>query len=132
MKPSEFHKNVHHEALSEAIREAEMKTTGCIRLAISPRHVDDAVQAAQSEFLKLGLQHSPGRNGVLIFVAPRSRRFAVIGDQAVHACCGDEFWREMTRVMGQDFQRGDFAGGLTRGVKRAGELLATHFPRTKA
>ncbi len=131
MKPSDFHRNIRHEAIAEAIRKAEAKTTGCIRLVVSPRHVDDVVQMAQAEFFKLGMDRSPGRNGVLIFVAPRSRRFAVIGDQAVHALCGDRFWQELTLVMSQYFQRGDFSGGLAHGLECAGELMAQHFQRPK-
>ena len=131
MKPSDFHRNIRHEAVAEAIRQAESKTTCCIRLVVSPRHVDDVVQMAQAEFFKLGMDRSPGRNGVLIFVAPRSRKFAVIGDQAVHALCGDRFWQELTLVMSQYFQRGDFSGGLAHGVECAGELMAQYFPRTK-
>jgi uncharacterized membrane protein len=69
------------------------------------------------------------RNAVLIFVAPRSRTFAAIGDEAVHARCGDDFWRELADAMTAYFKRGDFTEGLVHGISRAGELLAAHFPR---
>jgi uncharacterized membrane protein len=81
---------LHHDGIVEAIRDAEQKTTGVIHISISPRRVDDAVAAAQSEFLRLGLNQSKEHNGVLIFVAPRSRKFAVIGGEAVHAKCRDQ------------------------------------------
>ena len=51
---------------------------------------------------------SPLRNGVLIFVAPRSRRFAIIGDQGVHEKCGESFWQELADAMSQFFKKGDF------------------------
>jgi uncharacterized membrane protein len=96
---------------------------------ISPKHVDDAVATAQKEFLRLGLDKSSEKNGVLIFVAPRSKKFAVIGDEAVHAKCGDTFWRELAEAMSSYFRKGDFSGGIAHGVQKAGDLLAAHFPK---
>ena len=95
MHPRKFSKHVQHDRIVAAIHEAEHKTSGQIRVSISPNHVEEPVVAAQAEFLRLGMEKTPERNGVLIFVAPRSHKFAVIGDEAVHAKCGDEFWRKL-------------------------------------
>ncbi len=129
MHPKTFAKHLQHDAIVAAIREAEQKTSGEIRVSISPKHVDDAVVAAQAEFLRLGLNQSPERNSVLIFVAPRAHKFAVIGDEAVHAKCGDEFWRQLADAMAGYFRKSEFTPGLLHGVQKAGELLAEHFPR---
>jgi ABC-type transporter Mla maintaining outer membrane lipid asymmetry ATPase subunit MlaF len=72
---------------------------------------------------------SPERNGVLIFVAPRTRKFAVIGDAGVHAKCGDVFWQELAQAMTGYFRKSEFTEGIAHGVRKAGELLAEHFPR---
>ena len=66
---------------------------------------------------------------MLIFVAPRSRTFAVIGDEAIHAKCGNSFWSDLSAAMTGHFKRGDFTDGIVQGIDRAGELLAGHFPR---
>jgi uncharacterized membrane protein len=66
---------------------------------------------------------------VLIFVTPRSRKFAVIGDAGVHAKCGDAFWQELAQAMTGHFRKSEFTEGITHGVSKAGELLAEHFPR---
>src|ERR1039458_4240656 len=63
------------------------------------------------------------------FVAPRAHKFAVIGDEAVHAKCGDEFWRQLADAMAGYFRRSEFTPGIIHGVQKAGELLAEHFPR---
>jgi uncharacterized membrane protein len=68
------------------------------------------------------------RNGVLIFVAPRARKFAVIGDAGVHARCGDSFWTELAGEMTGHFRRADFTSGIVHGIRKAGQLLAQHFP----
>jgi uncharacterized membrane protein len=129
MHPRTFSKQLHHENIVTAIREAEQKTSGEIRVLISHKHVDDAVVTAQKEFIRLGLDQSAERNGVLIFVAPRSKKFAVIGDAAVHAQCGDVFWRQLADAMSDYFRQGDFSAGIAHGIQKAGELLAEHFPQ---
>jgi len=129
MHPKIFSKHLQHDQIVTAIHEAEHKTSGKIGVSISGKHVEDPVAAAQKEFLRLGMDKSPERNGVLIFVAPRAHRFAVIGDEGVHAKCGDSFWRELAEAMGGYFRRAEFTEGIVHGVAKAGYLLAEHFPR---
>ena len=130
--PRDFAKHLHHDDIVAAIRDTEHKTSGEIRVCISHKHVDDPVAAAQAEFLRLGMNKSAERNGVLIFVAPRAHKFAVIGDKAVHAKCGDEFWRKLADAMSDYFRKAEFTPGIIHGVQKAGDLLAEHFPRQRA
>ena len=132
MRPHAFSKHLDHASIVAAIRDAELKTTGQIRVRISPKHIDDPVPAAQAEFLRQGLQNSPEQNAVLIFVAPRAHKFAIFGGEAVHAQCGDAFWRELVEAMAAYFRRSEFTPGIIHGVQKAGELLAQHFPRPPA
>ena len=129
MHPKKFIKQLPHDTLIAAIREAKNQTSGEIRVLISYKTVKDPVAIAQKEFVRLSMTRSPQRNGVLIFVAPRSRKFAVIGDAGVHAKCGDVFWQELTKTMTEYFRKSEFTEGIIHGVRKAGELLAEHFPR---
>lgn len=129
MHPKEFKKHLHHDRIVEAIHEAEKETTGEIRVMVSHKHSEDPVAEAQNEFMRLGMANSPQHNGVLIFVAPRAHKFAVIGDKAVHEKCGDEFWRELAEAMSVYFRKSEFTEGIIHGIKKAGELLAEHFPK---
>jgi uncharacterized membrane protein len=129
MHHHKFVRQLVHERIHAAIQAAEQRTSGEIRVLISHRPARDPVAAAQAAFLRLGMQQTKHRNAVLLFVAPWSRTFAVIGDEAVHAKCGDDFWRELAAAMTGYFRRDDFTGGLVHGIARAGELLAAHFPR---
>lgn len=124
-----FMPRIAHKRVLAAIRAAEAATSGEIRVLVARHKAADPVAAAQSYFNQLGMAKSPHRNGVLIFVAPRSRRFAVIGDKGVHEKCGDAFWTGLAEAMGERFRRGEFTEGLVHGIERAGELLAKHFPR---
>ncbi|TAL00420.1 MAG: hypothetical protein EPO07_09680 [Verrucomicrobia bacterium] len=128
MKAKEFLKQVRHDEIVAAIRASEQKTSGEIRVFVSHKEVEAPVGAAQVEFARLGMAKTRERNGVLIFVAPLTRKFAVIGDKAVHEKCGDEFWRTLADEMSGHFKSGDFTAGLVHSIHKAGELLAQHFP----
>ena len=114
--------------LESTLRDAESGTSGEIRVVVHHKPVADAVAFAQTEFLRLGMQKTRDRNAVLIFVAPVSQKFAVIGDEAVHRKCGDPFWQEMAAAMQENFRAGNYTAALREGIKRAGALLAQHFP----
>ena len=120
---------IDHPRVVAAIAAAEQLTSGEIRVVIARHSAADAVVAAQRHFERLGMTHTRQRNGVLIYLAPRSRTFAMIGDTAVHEKCGDAFWRLLTAAMALHFKRGEFTDGLIHGIERAGSLLAEHFPR---
>src|SRR5204863_499039 len=81
-------------------------------------------------FVQLEMEKTRERNAVLIFVAPRAQKFAVIGDEGVHQKCGEKFWQDLVARMRGHFLREDFTQALVEGIESTGELLAKHFPRT--
>ena len=128
MKARDFLEKIRNDDIVAAIQAAEKKTSGEIRVFISRQEVEDPVAAAQREFIRLGMTKTRHQNGVLIYVAPRARKFAVIGGKGVHEQCGEQFWKDLTAEMSQHFRESHFTRGLIHGVKKAGELLAQHFP----
>jgi uncharacterized membrane protein len=128
MKPHHFLKAVDRDRIVAAIAAAEKRTSGEIRVFISRRKVDHALPAAGHCFTKLKMRRTPLRNAVLIFIAPVSHQFAVIGDTGVHAQCGDDFWQEVVAVMESSLKHGDFTEALLNGIEKVGFLLAAHFP----
>ncbi|MCU0783356.1 MAG: TPM domain-containing protein [Verrucomicrobia bacterium] len=131
MNAKAFFKQLRHDDIVAAIREAERKTSGEIRVFISHKKIQSAVAAAQAAFAHLGMAITSERNGVLIFVSPRTQKFAVIGDAGVHNRCGDEFWQSLAAEMTGHFKRSEFSQGIIHGVHKAGELLAQHFPHRR-
>lgn len=129
MNTKAFIQRLDHQELEAAIADAESRTSGEIRVLVHRQPVTDAVAFAQSEFLRLGMANTRDRNGVLIFVAPASQAFALIGDEAVHQKCGDAFWRELAATVEAGFRREDFTGALIGAIASTGGLLALHFPR---
>ena len=129
MKHRHLISQIDRDRVEAAIHAAELKTSGEICVMIHESAAPDAKAVAASEFIRLGMQRTRHRNAVLIFVAPVSQTFAVIGDEAVHQRCGDAFWAELAAVMTVHFKRGEFTSGLVQGVEHAGRLLAREFPR---
>ncbi|HEV2691722.1 MAG TPA: TPM domain-containing protein [Verrucomicrobiae bacterium] len=126
----EFLNQLRPDEIVAAIQKAEKNTSAEIRVFISRKNIDDPVATAQAQFEKLGMTRTRHRNGVLIFVAPKARKFAVIGDTAIHQKCGDPFWQTLAAEMTAHFKKGDFTNGITHTIHEAGKLLAAHFPHT--
>ncbi len=130
MKARTFLSRLDHDRVVAAIGAAEQRSCGEIRVHVAGKRVDDPQRAAAALFEKLGMTATAERNGALIFVAPASRRFAVVGDKGIHEKCGAGFWQDVASAMEEDFRAGRFTDGIVKGVTRAGDALAAHFPRT--
>jgi uncharacterized membrane protein len=129
MRTKDFLGKLAHDRIAQGIRAAEAKTSGEIRVYVQRGEVDDPVAAAREQFEKLGMTATRDRNGVLIFVAPRSQKFAIIGDTGIHQRCGDAFWSELTAKMRQDFQSENFTDAIVHAIAQTGAVLGEHFPR---
>jgi uncharacterized membrane protein len=132
MKPKAFLGELDHERIVAAIRDAESRSRGEVRVHVSSGKVDDPQAAARAQFEKLGMTETAERNGVLIYVAPASQKFAVIGDRGIDEHCGPGFWAAVAEAMQDDFRHGLFTDGLVKGVTRTGQALAEKFPRTSS
>jgi uncharacterized membrane protein len=132
MKPKAFLGQLEHGRIVEAIRAAEGRSRGEVRVHVSSQKVDDAQAAARVQFETLGMTRTAERNSVLIYVAPESQTFAVIGDSGIHEHCGAAFWSDVAAAMQDDFRAGRFTDGIVKGVERTGAVLAEKFPRTEA
>jgi uncharacterized membrane protein len=133
MRTKEFLSKLEHDRIIRAIREAESKTSGEIRVFIQRGKLkSDPLMVAQKKFQRLGMYQTDERNAVLIFIAPRAHKFAVVGDKAIHEKCGEEFWQRITDGMRKHFQNEKFSNAIVEGIEEVGKLLAAHFPRTSA
>lgn len=116
------------ERIASAIHDAESHCTAEIRVSVSGAWWGDPHKMAERAFIRMGMARTEQRNGVLFFVMPFRRRFAVIGDSGIHAAVGQAFWDEVTTAMGARFRAGDVTGALEHGIAEAGHHLAIHFP----
>ena len=111
-----------------AIKEAEKNTSGEIRLFIEDNCGDNVLDRAAFIFNELGMDKTKQHNGVLFYLAMKSRQFAILGDKGINAKVGQDFWYSIKQVMQNHFTEGDFVKGLTQGLKMSGEALKKHFP----
>ena len=132
MNTTAFLKALDNERIVAAIQAAESRSLGEIRVHVTNQPDVEVEAAARAQFEKLEMTKTELRNGVLIYVAPKSQRFAVIGDKAIHERCGPDFWKEIAKVMEDDFRAGRFTEGILDGVTAAGDALARFFPRPDA
>lgn len=116
------------ERIKQAIQEAEKRTSGEIRVSLSPLFWGNVRKAAERAFVRLGMTATKDRNGVLFFVVPARRQFVVLGDSGIHQKVGQEFWHHIVSTVTAKFKKGDFTAGLIAGIQAVGEDLARHFP----
>jgi len=112
----------------EAIRVAEGKTSGEIRVHIELSSSGDSAERALEVFHFLKMDNTKQQNGVLIYVAVDDRNFVIYGDKGINEVVPENFWESTKNEIQAEFKKGDFKQGLINGILQAGEQLAKHFP----
>jgi uncharacterized membrane protein len=116
------------ETILNAIREAELNTSGEIRVHIENECEEDVLDRAAFLFGKLKMDQTAQRNGVLFYLAIASRKFAILGDSGINQCVPENFWNEIKEDMAAHFANNEFTEGLTEGIRMAGNSLKEYFP----
>lgn len=131
MKAKYFLNELDDEAIAKAIADVEAKTSGMIRVFVSHHQVANAEAAAWKHFLRLKMDRTPDHNAVLIFIAPKSHKFALLGDAGIHQHGGEQFWQKIAAEMGEHFKNSTWTQGVLHAIHETGNLLAEHFPTVK-
>jgi uncharacterized membrane protein len=116
------------QAIKDAIMLAEKGTSGEIRVHIEETFSGDVLDQAAFIFKMLKMHETVQRNGVLIYLAIKNHKFAIIGDAGINAKVPEGFWDHIRESMAEKFSQGRFTEGLTEGIRLAGEKLVEHFP----
>lgn len=112
----------------EAIRQAELNTSGEIKVHIENFCHGDVEKRSLFVFNHLKLNETKSRNGVLIYLAVKDQKFAILGDDGINNVVEANFWEDIRDMMAVEFMQGHFADGLEQGIQRCGEKLKTYFP----
>ena len=115
--------------IEQAIDRAESRTSGEIRVHLKARAGGDVLRDARKTFSRLKMHRTRERNSVLIFIALKSRAFAIVGDEGIHARAGDAFWNATRDIMASYFAKNQIKEGILAGVLSAGDKLKENFPR---
>lgn len=111
-----------------AVKDAENRTSGEIRVHLENHAKEPNLQHAQKVFEKVGMTKTELRNGVLFYLAVQDHQFSIIGDKGINEVTPDDFWDKIRDTMQEQFKKGDFAEGLVRGIEMAGKALKAYFP----
>ena len=111
-----------------AIRRAEQKTSGEIKVRIENRTFIQVVGRARYLFFKLKVHLTKDRNGVLLYIAVKSKKFAIIGDIGIQKKVGNDFWNDVKAEMSKDLADGKVLEAIIDAVDMTGEKLKEHFP----
>jgi uncharacterized membrane protein len=131
MKASSFFTKEQQAQILASVKEAELDTSGEIRVHIETSLKGDVLDRAAWLFKKLGMYKTAGRNGVLFYLAVNDKKFAIIGDAGINAKVPAGFWDEISEYLKKNFKEGKFTEGLSGGILMAGKQLKVHFPHQK-
>ena len=124
----DFFTPTQRDQIKAAIEEAELLTSGEIRLHLENRVLVDVLDRAAYVFDKLGMHQTKYRNAVLIYMAIEDHKFAILGDSGIHEVLGHDYWQGSIDLMGGYFKEGDFCKGLEEVILDIGNKLKEHFP----
>ncbi len=132
MKSENFFSSEQKEEIVQAIKKAELDTSGEIRVHLENNCPDENVlDRAAFLFEKLKMHETEQRNGVLFYLAVNDKKFAILGDAGINKVVPDNFWDEISSYMGKLFKDGNFSQGLSDGIDKAGKALKQYFPYQK-
>ncbi len=115
-----------------AVKEAEINTSGEVRVHLEPRcKAEDPITRAIEVFAELGMHETEQKNGVIIYIATKDHKMAIWGDEGIHSKVGQQFWNEELELMKKYFQADDYESGLRDAVIRVGQKLKEFFPYQK-
>ena len=128
-KKKDFFTPEEKQLITEAIQRAETLTSGEVRVFVEGRcSYVDAIDRAAELFVNLQMQKTDDRNAVLIYIAMTDHQLAVFGDEGIHKKVGNEYWNIEVKKMITNFNRENYAKGISEVVEDIGEALTKHFP----
>jgi uncharacterized membrane protein len=132
MHPKDFHNQIDQTRLIAALADVERQSAGKVYVYVSHRPITDALAQAHKRFAKLGLHHPHDhRASALIYLAPHTNKFAIVGNRAVHERCGEAFWKQLADKLSVDLKAGDITAALLNTVASLKAALVEHFPAAR-
>ncbi len=127
-KVEKFLSESEEQEIVEAIRLAELNTSGEIRVHIEKTSNGDATNRALDVFFALKMDNTKLQNAVLIYVAVKEKTFVIYGDKGINEVVEKDFWNSTKDIIQSHFKSGDFKQGLVEGILKSGEQLKKYFP----
>ena len=128
-KPNKFFTPGEQERIVEAIRLAELTTSGEIRVYIESKNpLVDTVERAKEIFYNLEMDNTAHRNGVLLYMATKDHELALFGDEGIHEKVGTAYWQDAVRQMLASIDNRDMCYAIENCLATIGTTLQNEFP----
>ncbi len=132
-KKKDFFTTAEKERIVEAIRLAEMETSGEIKVYVESKNpFVDPIDRAKEQFTKLNMEHTEHRNGVLLYIALKHKELALYGDEGIYKAVGKEYWNNTVQQILAHFSADNICEGIVQCIKQIGETLKEKFPYSSA
>jgi uncharacterized membrane protein len=128
VKPTDFFTPNDKTRITNAIKAAELNTSGEIRLHVETQCKTDVLDRAAFIFSQLKMHKTEARNGVLFYMTLEDKKFAILGDFGINQKVPADFWDSIKETMLAFFKENKISEGLEKGILLAGEQLKLHFP----
>ena len=122
--------------IEQAIKVGEATHSGQVRFVVEGSLDGKPLFSGQSAreraldiFSHLRIWDTAHNNGVLIYLLLADRDVEIVADRGIDAKVGAAGWDKICKAMESDFKRGNFSGGVIRGIQAVSQQLATYFPR---
>ena len=121
-------KEINNDKIAEAIRNAELLTSGEIRVYIAKNCKEDALEKASRVFQKLKMHNTALRNAVLILVCPADHKAAILGDKGINSVIENDFWDNTLKELLSYCSKDLFTEGICKTVDKVGNLIKQKYP----
>ena len=121
--------------IARAIADVEKETSAEIRVSVrEEREYDEAglsiEDIAKKEFLKLGMDKTTGRNGILLFIMFEEHKFYVYADEGIHKRVNPQTWEDVAATLKEHFAHAHYEEGIRSALKKITAHVHTQFIRS--
>jgi len=131
MSPKSLFNKIEKEEIIAAIKEAELNTSGEIRVHIETQCQDSPIKRAIEVFKDLKMNETKLQNGVLIYFASKDKKLAIIGDKGINDQTPEDYWEINTNNIISSIKAGEMCKGLCTAIHNIGLKLKKIFPYQK-
>jgi uncharacterized membrane protein len=123
-------------SIERAIKASEATHSGQIRFVVEGAldgapllRNQSARDRALDVFSHLRIWDTAHNNGVLIYLLLADRDVEILADRGIDGLVGATEWEKICRAMEAQFGKGNFEGGVIKGIEAVTRHLAKHFPK---
>ena len=112
------------------LKKAELTSSCELRIFMEQEcFVEDPLVRAREVFAELQMQATQERNALLIYIAIKSKKFAILGDEAIYEKAGGaSFWQTAATGFIKDVKSIDLTRAIVNCIDTLSIPMQKHFP----